>query len=112
MKLIQAVIRPSALTAVRAALTAAGIGGISVAEASSCVTPDALVRGEQAQIHRERCAMDMQMEIAVTDVQLASALEAISSALPEGSWGEGEIHVVRLTQARRIRTGEINDKAL
>lgn len=112
MKLIQAVIRPSALTAVRAALTAAGIGGISVAEASSCVTQDALVRGDKPQLHRERCEMDMQMEIAVTDVQLAGALEAISSAVPEGHWGEREIHVVRLSQARRIRTGEINDKAL
>ncbi|MDO6461604.1 P-II family nitrogen regulator [Granulosicoccaceae sp. 1_MG-2023] len=112
MKLIQAVIRSSALGQVRAALTASGIGGISVYEASCCLTQDetggdglALNRGRTGETRRR-------LEIAVPDIQLAGALEALSAALPEGHKDDGEIHVVRLFQARRIRTGEINDNAL
>ncbi|MDK2778479.1 MAG: P-II family nitrogen regulator [Pseudomonadota bacterium] len=112
MKLIQAVIRPSALNAVRTALTAVGIGGVSVAESSACDALEALSRSEPAHVYREPCEMNMRLEIAVTDEQLERALEAISAAVQGEKIEDGKIFVVSLSQARRIRTGEANDKAL
>jgi len=111
MKLIQAVIRPSALNALRTALTAMGIGGLSIADATACEW----LLEEQEKPHFaqfDRCEANMRIELAVVDEDLERAIEVISAAVRGEKVQDGKIFVVSLSQARRIRTGEVGDKAI
>jgi len=113
MKLILAVIRPSALNAVRAALTALGIGGLSVAEASvmgDLFTGNGLMN--PAIVCHDDPQANMKLEIAVVDEDVDRAVEAIAGVVHGETMEDGKIFVVSLSQARRIRTGEANDEAL
>ncbi|MAS23996.1 MAG: transcriptional regulator [Oceanospirillaceae bacterium] len=110
MKLIQAVIRPSALNTLRAALTAMGIGGLSIADSAACEwTPGDEQPGV---IHHDVFQPNMRIELAVVDGDLERAIEAISDAVRGEKLQDGKIFVVNLAQARRIRTGETDDKAI
>lgn len=111
MKLIQAVIRPSALNTLRAALTAMGIGGLSIADATACEW-----QAEREEmpgfVHHDRCEPNMKIELAVVDDDLERAIEVISDAVRGEKYQDGKIFVVTLSQARRIRTGESDNKAI
>ena len=52
------------------------------------------------------------LEVAVSDDQVDSVVEAISKAAHSGKIGDGKIFVSGLEQVIRIRTGESGDDAL
>lgn len=112
MHMIETVIRPSALDAVKAKLSELGILGVTAVECKGF--------GKQKG-HTERYRggrMDVGflpkilLKIAVRSEDLDKAVEAISAAARSGKVGDGKMFVYELTKVVRIRTGETDNDAL
>lgn len=112
MQMIEAVIKPNKLDAVKTALAQLGILGMTAVEC----------KGFGRQLgHTERYRggkMDVGfvpkilLKIAVKSVDVAPAVDAIQNAARSGAVGDGKIFVYPVAQAYRIRTGEEGEIAL
>ena len=112
MKMVMAVVKPFKIDDVREALSALGIEGLTVSE----------VRGYgrqkgQTEIYRGAeysigFLPKVKLEIAVEDDMAERVVDTIQEAANTGRIGDGKIFVLDMTQAVRIRTGEMNTQAL
>ncbi len=112
MQMIEAVIKPAKLDAVKAALAELGILGITAVECKGF--------GKQMG-HTERyrgAKMDIGfvpkvlLKICVKSDDREKAVGAIVAAARSGAVGDGKIFVYPITEVIRIRTGEAGDEAL
>ncbi|MBX2808784.1 MAG: P-II family nitrogen regulator [Cellvibrionaceae bacterium] len=112
MKLVTAIIKPFKLDTVREALSEIGVQGITVTE----VKGFGRQKGHTELYRGAEYVVDFlpktKLEVAVSDSQLDSVLEAISKAAHSGKIGDGKIFVADLAQVVRIRTGEAGEDAL
>ncbi|MFY9178548.1 MAG: P-II family nitrogen regulator [Venatoribacter sp.] len=112
MKLIAAVIKPFKLDDVREALSDIGVQGITVTEVKGFGRQKGhteLYRGAEYVVD---FLPKIKIEVAVTDEQADSVIEAITNAANTGKIGDGKIFVTHLEQIIRIRTGETGSDAL
>lgn len=112
MKLVTAVIKPAKLDAVREALTALGVQGLTATEVSGFGRQRGhteIYRGAEYAIN---FVPKVKVEIAVGDDQADSVVEAVREAANTGNIGDGKIFVTNLGEAIRIRTGETGADAL
>lgn len=112
MKFIVAIIKPFKLDEVRAALSAAGVQGMTVTEVKGFGRQKGhteLYRGAEYVVE---FMPKIKLEVAVTDEQLDEAVECIVNAARTEKFGDGKIFVSDLEQVVRIRTGETEDAAL
>src|SRR5512146_377026 len=112
MQMIEAVIKPHKLDAVKAALAKLGILGVTAVECKGF--------GRQMG-HTERyrgAKMDVGfvpkvlLKICVKSDDLNKATAAIVEAARTGEVGDGKIFVYPVGEVIRIRTGETNEQAL
>jgi len=112
MKLVTAIIKPFMLDAVREALSEMGVQGITVTE----VKGFGRQKGHTELYRGAEYVVDFlpktKLEVAVSDGQVESVVEAVSKAAHSGKIGDGKIFVSSLEQVIRIRTGETGDEAL
>ena len=112
MKLITAIIKPFKLDEVRAALSAVGVQGITVAEVKGFGRQKGhteLYRGAEYVVD---FLPKVKVEAAVGDELVEQACEAIENSARTGKIGDGKIFVYDLEQVVRIRTGETGIEAL
>ncbi|MCD6674277.1 MAG: P-II family nitrogen regulator [Burkholderiaceae bacterium] len=112
MKMITAVLKPFKLDEVREALSAIGVQGITVAEVKGFGRQKGhteLYRGAEYVID---FLPKVKIDVAVPDVLVEQAVEAIQASARTGKIGDGKIFVYDLEQVVRIRTGETGDEAL
>ena len=112
MKQITAVIRPSKVDAVKTALVAIDVVGMTIND----------VRGfgrQKGQIERYRgnefiveFLSKVRITTVVADDKVEAAINAILEAARTGEIGDGKIFVTPVEIAVRIRTGERDDPAL
>jgi nitrogen regulatory protein P-II 1 len=112
MKLIKAIVRPTKVDVVKAALVNLNIVGMTISD----------VRGfgrQKGQVERYRGTEikveflpKVKIEVVVNDDKLAAALEAIQQAARTGEIGDGKIFVMPVEDVVRIRTGETGSTAL
>jgi nitrogen regulatory protein PII len=112
MEMIEAVIKPQKLDAVKTALAALGILGVTALEVKGY--------GRQAG-HTERyrgAKMDVgfvpkvMLQICIKSSDRDSAIKAIVEAARTGEVGDGKIFVYPVAKVVRIRTGDEDEKAL
>jgi nitrogen regulatory protein PII len=112
MEMIEAVIKPQKLDAVKTALAKLGILGVTAIEVKGY--------GRQAG-HTERyrgAKMDVgfvpkvMLQICVKPTDRDQALHAIIEAARTGEVGDGKIFVYPINKVVRIRTGDEDEKAL
>ncbi len=112
MQMIEAVIKPNKLDAVKTALAGLGIMGMTAVECKGF--------GRQMG-HTERyrgAKMDVGfvpkvlLKICVKSEETPKAVAAIVDAARTGEIGDGKIFLTRIDDAVRIRTGERGDIAL
>ena len=112
MQMIEAVIKPHKLDAVKTALAKLGILGVTAVECNGF--------GRQMG-HTERyrgAKMDVGfvpkvlLKICVKSQESAAAVTAIVVAARTGEVGDGSIFVYPIAEVVRIRTGEKNEQAL
>ena len=102
MKLVMAIIKPFRLDAVREALTAEGVEGLTVSE----------VKGFGRQKGAVSFVPKLKIEVVVKSEQSDKVVETIVSAAKTGQIGDGKIFVTPVDQVTRIRTGETDADAL
>jgi nitrogen regulatory protein P-II 2 len=112
MKLIIAVIKPFKLDAVRDALSAVGVQGITVSEVKGYGRQKGhteIYRGAEYAIH---FLPKVRLEIAVASENAERVVDAIVKTAKTGQIGDGKIFVMPIESALRIRTGETDNDAL
>ena len=112
MKLITAIIKPSKLQDVRSAIVGIGIEGMTTSEVSGFGRQKGhteIYRGAEYEIS---FVPKIKIEVAVTNDQVDSTTEAITSSTRTGNIGDGKIFVLDLGQTIRIRTGETGNEAI
>lgn len=112
MKKIEAIIRPDKVGAVRAAISGAGYGGITISE----VRGHGNQKGLQQQYRGVSYIMDIlpkvKIEIVVSDASVKQIVNAIIEAAQTGAIGDGKIFVSAIEDVFRVRTGESGERAL
>jgi nitrogen regulatory protein P-II 2 len=112
MKKIEAIIKPFKLDEVREYLSEIGVTGLTVTEVKGFGRQKGhteLYRGAEYVVD---FLPKVKLEVAVTDEQLDSVIEAISKRANTGKIGDGKIFVFDLEQVIRIRTGETGEEAV
>ena len=112
MQMIEAVVKPGKLDAVKTALAQLGILGMTAVECKG-------FGNQMGHTERYRGAkMDVGfvpkvlLQICVADADRGRAVEAIVAAARTGEVGDGKIFVYPIAEVVRIRTGETNEQAL
>jgi nitrogen regulatory protein P-II 1 len=112
MKKIEAIIKPFKLEDVKAALTGAGIVGMTVSE----VRGFGRQKGHTEMYRGGEYTVDflpkMKIEVVVPDGLAEKVVALIVAAAKTGSIGDGKVFVEPLDDAMRIRTGERGDNAV
>ncbi len=112
MQMIEAVIKPQKIDAVKQALARIGILGVTAVECKGF--------GRQMG-HTERyrgAKMDVGfvpkvlLKVCVKSEEAQKAAQAIVEAARTGEVGDGKIFIYPVAQVIRIRTGEVNEQAL
>ncbi len=112
MKLVTAIIKPFKLDDVREALSEVGVKGITVTEVKGFGRQKGhteLYRGAEYVVD---FIPKVKVEVAVSDDMTDQVIESITKAANTGKIGDGKIFVYDMSQAIRIRTGEVGDEAL
>ena len=112
MKLITAIIKPHRLDEVRAALTAAGVEGMTVSEAQGHGRQKGHTEVYRGAEYVVSFVPKIRLETVVSDDLVDAAVEAIVGAAATGRIGDGKIFVTEVSRAIRIRTRETGDAAL
>ncbi|MHB8422932.1 MAG: P-II family nitrogen regulator [Leptospirales bacterium] len=112
MKKIEAIVKPYKLEAVKEAVTALGIYGMTVTE----VKGYGRQKGHTEQYRGAEFVVEflakVKVEIVVSDARAPGVTDAIRRAAMSNSIGDGKIFVLDVSEAVRIRTGETGDEAL
>jgi nitrogen regulatory protein PII len=112
MKYIIAVIQPHRLEAVREALAAVGVQGMTVTEVRGFGRQKGQTEIYRGAEYTMQYVPKAKIEIAVPPAIADAAVEAIGQAARTGRIGDGKIFVIPLEGAMRVRTGEMGAEAL
>jgi nitrogen regulatory protein P-II 1 len=112
MKKIEAIIKPFKLEDVKAALTALGIQGMTVAEVKGFGRQKGHTEIYRGSEYTVDFLPKVKIEIVVADAQASAAVDAIATAAKTGKIGDGKIFVSAVENAVRIRTGETGEQAV
>jgi len=112
LKKIEAIIRTSALDAVKAALKAEGIAGMTVSEVRGCGRTGGHTKAYRGAEYVADLAPKIKLEVVVPDGRSPSVVDCIERSARTGRTGDGKIFVLPVEQVVRIRTGERGRDAL
>jgi nitrogen regulatory protein PII len=112
MKYIIAVIQPHRLEAVREALAAVGVQGMTVTEVRGFGRQKGQTEIYRGAEYTMQYVPKAKIEIALPAAIADAAVEAIGQAARTGRIGDGKIFVLPLEGAMRVRTGEMGAEAL
>jgi len=109
---VEAIIRTHRLDAVRDALHAVDLIGMTASDCRGEGRQRSTAHSFRGSQYSHNLEPRMRIEVVVTADQLEGALEAIQKAASTGEVGDGKIFVSELSQVVRIRTNERGDAAL
>jgi nitrogen regulatory protein P-II 1 len=112
MKLITAIIKPFKLEAVKEALTAVGVEGMTVTEVKGFGRQKGHTEIYRGSEYTVDFLPKAKIEIAVTDDMKEKVIAAIAMGAKTGKIGDGKIFVSPLEEVIRIRTEERGDTAV
>jgi len=106
MMLVKAIVRPDKVDAVKDALEAVGVSGMTVTEVRGHGKQKghtAIYRGQEYQVS---LLPKMEVEVVIPDNRVDEVVRAVTSAARTGEIGDGRIFVMPVSQSYKIRTGE------
>lgn len=112
MQMIEAVIKPTKIDAVKIALAKLGIIGMTAIESKGYgrqMGHTEKYRGSRLEVG---FIPKIVLKVCVPSDQLEAAVKAITDASRTGSVGDGKIFVFPIEKVLRIRTGETDHQAL
>ena len=112
MKYIIAVIQPHRIDAVREALAAIGVQGLTVTEVRGFGRQKGQTEIYRGAEYTMQYVPKVKLEIAVDDGLADRVVETIADAARTGRIGDGKVFVLDLEGVMRVRTGEMGADAL
>ncbi|MDA8326509.1 MAG: P-II family nitrogen regulator [Nitrospiraceae bacterium] len=112
MKRIEAIIRPTKIGDVLAALEKVGHPGIMVSEIEGHGSQKGVEQQVRGKTYRVSLLAKKKIDVIVKDQEADKIIQAIRKAVSTGEIGDGKIFVSNMEEAIRIRTGESGEKAL
>ena len=112
MKKVVAIIQPNKFDAVKEALSAIGIDGLTAIEARGFGRQKGhreVFRGREYQVD---LLPKIQLEVVVPSARVDDVVRALTTAARTGQIGDGKIFVYDIEDAYRIRNAERGDLAL
>ncbi|MDO4290782.1 MAG: P-II family nitrogen regulator [Eggerthellaceae bacterium] len=112
MKRVIAIVRPEKLEALKEALFAADVSGMTITQVNGCGNQHGwkeYFRGTEVLLNM---VPKVRFEIVVEDAQVDHIVEVIQQAARTGNVGDGKIFISPIEQVIRIRTGEKGDEAV
>jgi nitrogen regulatory protein PII len=109
---IEAIIRPSRLDEVKAALDDVGIHGMSVLEIKGAGKQKGYTQHYRGSEYQVNLLPKVQVIVVVDDADQEKVVDAIENAARTGEIGDGKIFVTPVLEAVRIRTGERGTPAI
>ena len=112
MKRIEAIIRPTRVGKVCAALEKVGYPGLNFTQIES----HGMQNGAKYQLRGKTYNVDLaaraRVEVIVNDTEAEKIVEAVRDAAFTGESGDGEIYVHAMENVIRVRTGESGEAAI
>lgn len=112
MHKIEAIIQPSKIDSVKAALIDVGVTGMTILEARGHGRQKGHTEFYRGREYSVDLLPKIKIEIVVTDELAETAIQAIISVTRTGKIGDGKIFVSQIDQAIRIRNDERGVSAL
>ncbi len=112
MKLIIAIIKPFKLEEVKSALAEVGVEGMTVTEVKGFGRQKGHTEIYRGSEYTVDFLPKVKLEVAVTDDNVAKAIDAIVASAKTGKIGDGKVFVLPLEQVVRIRTDERGEVAI
>jgi nitrogen regulatory protein P-II 1 len=112
MQKIEAIIQPSKIEAVKAALIEAGVSSMTILEARGHGRQKGHTEFYRGREYSVDLLPKVKIEIVLKDESVEGAIQAIISVARTGKIGDGKIFVSRVDQAIRIRNDERGETAL
>lgn len=112
MKLVTAIVKPFKLEAVKSALEAAGVHGMTVSEASGFGRQGGHTEVYRGAEYKVDLIPKVRIEVLADDDDVERITQAIVVAAHSGRIGDGKVWVVPIEAVTRVRTGETGSAAL
>ena len=112
MKMIEAIIQPDLLAAVKAELKKREVSKMTVFHVKGCGQQMGYTESYRGQTHEVNLVPKVCIRIAVNDEFVEPVIDAITSTARTGEIGDGKIFIQPLEECIRIRTGEKGKKAI
>ena len=106
MKKIEAIIRPHLLEAVKDALQALGVQGLTISEVKGFGRQKGHTEVYRGSEYKVEFVPKLKLEVVLDDDVVEPAVEALIKTARTGKFGDGKIFVFPVEEAIRIRTGE------
>ncbi len=112
MKLVTAVVKPFVLDAVKAALEADGVQGMTVSEVQGFGRQRGHTEVYRGAEYTVSFVPKVRVEVLADDADALRIVETIVGAAASGSIGDGKVWVTPVEDVVRVRTGERGAEAL
>ena len=112
MKKIEAIIRPHLLEAVKDALQALGVQGMTISEVRGFGRQKGHTEVYRGSEYKVEFVPKIKLELVLDDDVTEGAIDAIAKSARTGKFGDGKIFVFNVEDAIRIRTGEHGEQAV
>lgn len=112
MKRISAIVRPEKLEALKEALSAAKVNGMTISQVMGCGTQHGwkeYYRGTEVMLNT---IPKIRFEIITAEERVDEIVDIICETARTGNVGDGKIFVTPVDEVVRIRTGERGNKAV
>ncbi|GAB4000619.1 P-II family nitrogen regulator [Nocardioides marmoraquaticus] len=112
MKLVTAVVKPHTWEAVRAALEAVGVTGMTVSEVSGYGRQKGHTEVYRGAEYDVSLVSKLRVEVVLDDARVEPVVDALVGAARTGRIGDGKVWVAPVEAVVRVRTGERDAEAL
>jgi nitrogen regulatory protein P-II 1 len=112
MRLVTAVVKPFQLDAVKDALQALGVAGMTVTEVSGYGRQKGHVEVYRGAEYSVDFVPKVRVEVLVDDLDADEVVAAVVKAARTGRIGDGKVWVTEVEEVVRVRTGERGVDAL
>jgi nitrogen regulatory protein P-II 1 len=112
VKKLECIVRPHLLDAVKAALQAAGVTGMTLTEVKGFGRQKGHTETYRGAEYRVEFLPKVKVEAVVPEELVDAAVDAVLEAARTGKFGDGKIFVSALDEVVRIRTGERGEAAV
>jgi nitrogen regulatory protein P-II 1 len=112
MRMIQAIIRPSKVEDVKKALDDAGYTSLTVIEVKGRGRQKGITQTWRGEEYKVDMIPKVKVEVVVQSDKVDEVADLIRKSAYTGGIGDGKIFILPVEKTIRIRTGEVDGKAL